>query len=82
MANQPTRSWIANRYVGMDPRLVEVFRSLQNWLARPKFYNGIQLGSGVAPSQGVDGTPVLVDLELLTAARLLDIEARLTALEP
>lgn len=81
MANQPTRSWVAPRYVNMPSSLVEVFRSLQNFLARPKFYNGINLGDGVGPSQAVDGTPDEPVLELLDSTRLLAIEARLHDLD-
>jgi hypothetical protein len=55
MANNPTPTWKAPRQGDLPTKMHEVIRSLQNFLGRPDFYNGLTLGDGTAPTKDIEG---------------------------
>lgn len=70
--NNPTYTWLPTRVNDMPFSVVQTFRSLQNWLGRPKFPNGITLGKGtVNPADEV----------LITSADWVALKARVHTLD-
>lgn len=58
---QPTRTWRNPRWATLTGPMADlrpIFQSLEQFLARPTFYNGVELGDGTPPTQDEEGVPV------------------------
>lgn len=69
MNQQPTTTWRNPRWASLSGPLSPlraIFENLSEYLARPTFYNGIQIGNGGTPTPGPDGKPIMPPVVDLT----------------
>lgn len=69
MNQQPTTTWRNPRWASLSGPLAPlraIFENLSEYLARPTFYNGIQIGNGGTPTPGPDGKPIMPPVVDLT----------------
>jgi hypothetical protein len=80
VTNQPTKTWVNPRPGSTPEWLRPTLQSLEAFLARPHFYNGIRLGDGTAPSQDQEGTTTLPDTTRWDSDAVTTIEDALAGL--
>lgn len=65
--NQPTKTWTNPRWANTPEWARPIIQSLEQFLARPTFYNGVKVGDGTGPTkdaEGVTSQPTLADWNL------------------